>query len=106
MEEILACAEKKHPGGKLVKVCIKSTGSRVRGVILTGDFFVEPEESFDDILKKLRELSCELHEADTLVARLLESSGVKIYGLTIEDVRDAVMNAIKRVEEISSTCNR
>lgn len=103
MREAITCAEKKRPGGKLVKICLKLRNSEVNGVILTGDFFVEPEEVFEEVLKKLLELSCKLGEVSSSVLKLLESSNIKIYGLTIEDVKEALERAIRQVEGVSGS---
>ncbi|MEM2021159.1 MAG: hypothetical protein QXP80_02895 [Zestosphaera sp.] len=92
------CGEKKHAGGKLVKVCLKIQGDLVKGVFITGDFFVEPEEEFIKLTYLLSVLEAPIHNVADEVTRVLEEGkDVRIYGVTIEDVREAIYTAVTRI---------
>lgn len=46
-------AERKVPGGKLIRVALSLRGGRIEKVRITGDFFLHPEESIEDLEKRL-----------------------------------------------------
>lgn len=96
MVERVLCGEKKHVGGKLVKVCLLVQGTRVVGVVLTGDFFVEPEDTFERVLRSLLEVNCELSEVSSVVSTLLVGSGIKLHGITVDDVKEAIELALAK----------
>ncbi len=92
------CGEKKHAGGKLVKVCLKTQRDLVKGVFITGDFFVEPEEKFIELTYLLSVLETPIRNVADEVARILEGEKLlRIYGVTIEDVKEAIHTAVRGI---------
>ncbi|MCX8198661.1 MAG: hypothetical protein N3E36_01360 [Sulfolobales archaeon] len=92
------CEEKKHLGGKMVKVCIKAGENNVKGIIITGDFFAEPEEKFDEIIRKLIDLEAGLDDALTNTMNIFRNENIKLYGISLEDIEDVVKRAITRLK--------
>ncbi|MCL2422876.1 MAG: lipoate--protein ligase family protein, partial [Micrococcales bacterium] len=45
--------EYKVPGGKLVVVDVEVVGGRLTDVVVSGDFFLEPDEALDVIARSL-----------------------------------------------------
>ncbi len=58
----------KTPGGKLVRVDFDLDGGRLRNVVVSGDFFLYPEEVIDDIRGALEGISADLTETDLAIA--------------------------------------
>jgi lipoate---protein ligase len=57
----------KTPGGKLVRVDFDLDGGRFRNVVVSGDFFLYPEEVIDDIRGALEGASADLTETDIAI---------------------------------------
>ena len=90
----IACGEKKHPGGKLVRICLRLVGDRVRGVLLSGDFFADPEEEVEKLVERLMRLETSIDEAVEAVLKELRELGAEIYGIEVSDVEEAVRRAL------------
>ncbi|MEM1532443.1 MAG: hypothetical protein QW164_00030 [Desulfurococcaceae archaeon] len=86
----ILCEEKKHFGGKMVKVCVKAKENNVRGVIITGDFFVDPEEKFDELTNKITNLEVSLDNALTSIMNIIRNGNIKFYGISLEDIEYVV----------------
>lgn len=61
--------EYKTPGGKLVVVDFNVEQGRLRNVVVTGDFFLYPEETLDTINQTLEDAPADL-AGEELIARL------------------------------------
>jgi lipoate---protein ligase len=57
----------KTPGGKLVRVDFDLDDGRLRNVVVSGDFFLYPEEVIDDIRGALEGASADLTETDLAI---------------------------------------
>jgi len=44
----------KVPGGKLLRVQLSTSDGRIDGVVITGDFFLHPEEALDALQEHLK----------------------------------------------------
>ena len=60
--------EYKTPGGKLVRVDFDIDEGRMVHVVVSGDFFLYPEEAIDDIRRALEGISANLTETDLAIA--------------------------------------
>lgn len=100
MKEPIICSEKKHPGGKLVKVCLVLNNCTVSSISLTGDFFAEPIEKFEDISRSLLNSRKPINEVLEYVIKLIEMSGIKLYGLTVGDIKEALESALGHVKKL------
>lgn len=87
MHSVIICSEKKHPEGKLVKLCANILEDQIHGVILTGDFFVEPEEAMEEAIKNLITLKCNLNELEDKVIEVIKKTNVKLIGIDEDDIR-------------------
>ncbi|MEM4528515.1 MAG: hypothetical protein QXS23_04925 [Desulfurococcaceae archaeon] len=92
------CGEKKHPGGKLIKICIKLSGDVVKGVLLTGDFFLEPEEEFERLKTILLDMDTSLNNVVDAVINAISQCKLRFYGIDISDIREAVEKAVEAIK--------
>jgi lipoate-protein ligase A len=60
--------EYKTPGGKLVRVDFDVDDGRMVHVVVSGDFFLYPEEAIDNIRGALEGISADLTETDLAIA--------------------------------------
>ncbi|MGD0818525.1 MAG: hypothetical protein ABR986_09055 [Methanomassiliicoccales archaeon] len=83
-------AQRKVPGGKLVRVdavCEQGVLSKIR---ITGDFFVHPEEALTSIERDLNAGGLSGHEEDLeqRVDAIIIASGAKLVGFGANDITD------------------
>uniref|UniRef100_A0A7J3ZLV5 Lipoate--protein ligase n=1 Tax=Fervidicoccus fontis TaxID=683846 RepID=A0A7J3ZLV5_9CREN len=93
----LSCGEKKRFEGKMVRVCVAVENDEVLDVLLTGDFFVEPEEGYDILLEEARRILLERRSLEELARRLekvLIENDIRLYGIAVDDVIEALQRAL------------
>lgn len=90
-----AHGEYKIPGGKLVVVDLRVEGGRMRGVQVSGDFFLEPDTALDGINAALEGQPVDAGEA-ALAAAVAGAMGedTQAFGITPEGVAVAVRRAL------------
>ncbi|MEM4866871.1 MAG: lipoate protein ligase C-terminal domain-containing protein [Sulfolobales archaeon] len=97
---MIVCDEKKRTGGKLVKVCVKIFENLVKGVMISGDFFVEPEEGFEELLQELTKIEVEREEATTVVSELLKKKRLDFSGITVEDIVEVLSRILLKTRKV------
>lgn len=92
--------EHKMPGGKLVVVDFTVIDSRIAGMQVSGDFFLEPPSALDRIDAALEGLSIDTGEAAIAAAihGALEP-GVQLFGISPEAVAVALRRALDATGE-------
>jgi len=88
----ILCGEKKRPGGKLVRVCASLEGGRLRGLLVTGDFFAEDYDALEERLEELARLEAPVEDAPRILREAL--GGLEIHGVTVDDVVEALERAL------------
>ncbi len=83
----------KVPGGKLLRVTVRSQAGKVSSVAVNGDFFVHPEDSLKLIEESLRD--CPIDEAtlEKRARRAVDDNGIQLIGFTPADLAKAVVHA-------------
>ena len=83
--------ERRSANGKSFRIKEEVTNGRIRGVVLTGDFFLEPEESIYRLERALAAAAAAsgANEARVLINVALRSA--KLTGITVEDLVEAVL---------------
>jgi len=87
--------EYKMPGGKLVVVDLEVLGGRLERVVVSGDFFLDPDEALEAIDTSLTGLSASTDTAalaNAVQAGLPE--GTTMFGLSAEAIAIAVRRAV------------
>lgn len=87
--------EYKVPGGKLVKVDFTVTDDALRGVVVSGDFFLYPEETLEDIRASLEGTPSATDEpgiADRIRRRI--DPAAELLGTSPEAIAIAVRRAL------------
>ena len=79
----------KVEGGKMLRVRGETSGGRISSIVITGDFFLHPEEAIESLETSLKGA---LLERDAVIAVVSnELAGATLVGATEEDVADLVM---------------
>jgi lipoate-protein ligase A len=87
--------EYKTPGGKLVAVDFELTDERLSDVMVSGDFFLYPEEAIDGITNALAGLPADSDEG--AVARAVQQAipdGTELLGFSPAAIAIAVRRAL------------
>ncbi|HEV2528947.1 MAG TPA: biotin--protein ligase [Thermomicrobiales bacterium] len=87
--------EYKVPGGKLVKVDFAVEDNQLRDVVVSGDFFLYPEETLEDIRSALEGMDAGTAE-DGIADRIRGSldAGAELLGTSPEAIAVAVRRAL------------
>jgi lipoate-protein ligase A len=91
------CGEKKHSGGKLIKVCIRASGDRVKGILITGDFFTDPE-LLDELNEKFQKVNISTENVIEFVIKEVKRKELKFIGVEIEDLKEAIARAVSELK--------
>lgn len=88
--------EYKTPGGKLVMVDFDIEQGRLKNVVVSGDFFLYPEETLDTINATLEDAPSDL-DSDELVRRLESAipDSAELLGFSPEAVVVAVQRGLE-----------
>ena len=92
----MAHGEYKMPGGKLVIVDFEIEDDRLRGVVLSGDFFLYPDDVLDDMTAALESLPVSLSEAG-IAGEVTAAipAGASLMGVSPEGIAIAVRRALQ-----------
>lgn len=87
--------EYKTPGGKLIAVDFAVADDALRDVMISGDFFLYPEEALADLTRALEGLSTELSEAEIAErVRIALPRDAELLGSSPEAIGAAVRRAL------------
>ncbi|MFM9106776.1 MAG: biotin--protein ligase [Chloroflexota bacterium] len=87
--------EYKTPGGKLVAVDFEIADGRLTGVLVHGDFFLYPDEAFEDLAAAIE--GAPAGEPEDAVARRIRARlrpGAELLGTSPEGIAIAVTRAL------------
>jgi lipoate---protein ligase len=88
--------ERKVPGGKLVRIDGSVSDGRLTDVVVSGDFFLEPDEALDDIRSALEGISVDT-SFDQVTALVEAARGEAVmFGFAPRDVALTVFRALGR----------
>ena len=92
--------EYKTPGGKLIAVEFSVADEKLRNVVISGDFFLYPEEALTDITTSLEGTS--VHDTESEIAervRYAMPRNAELLGSSPEAIATAVRRALRAGEE-------
>ena len=94
--------EYKTPGGKLVRVDLEVDDGALRAVVVSGDFFLYPDDALEAITGSLQGLSADLSEQQ-IAARVAAAipAGTEWLGSSPEALAIAVRRALTSEEGAS-----
>ena len=92
-----SCGEFKTPGGKLIAVEFEVMDGELHDVVVTGDFFLYPEEALPILTGALENTSASLDESSyaTAIRTALDSSA-ELVGSSPEALAAAVVRALRK----------
>ena len=92
--------EYKTPGGKLIAVDFEVEDGKLKDAMISGDFFLYPEEALADLTAALEGLPVELSQSEIAErVRMALPRGAELLGSSPEAVGAAVRRALAAAEE-------
>lgn len=95
---MLGKAELKIPGGKLVRAHISVEDGKIRRIIITGDFFLHPEDVLEQLEERL--LGRKLREIDKTVKQFFRENRAVLVGVEAGDFTKVIMNAWQKGDKV------
>ncbi|MEM1547171.1 MAG: biotin/lipoate A/B protein ligase family protein [Candidatus Methanomethylicia archaeon] len=80
-----------HKGKKLIRLTAETIGNRILDLVVSGDFFMIPEEAVEELRRKLRGVVIEEGEVKSRINEFINESNAQLLGLDINDLISAVM---------------
>ncbi len=89
-------AEKKVPGGKLIRVTVETdvTMSKIVNVMFTGDFYMHPEEEIHTLENSLKGTKIDENEFKRIITNFFENKIIQILGAGPEDFLEILVTAL------------
>ncbi|TFG11571.1 hypothetical protein EU537_12035 [Candidatus Thorarchaeota archaeon] len=84
----------KVPGGKLIRIALSRENSRISTIKITGDFFLHPERTLEEIEKKLVGTILVASELQKEIASVVAKNSAVLIGATASDITRAIMLAV------------
>jgi len=87
-------AEMKVPGGKLLRACSKIQEGNITSVLLTGDFFLHPEESIEEMERRLRGIPAHRDSVQNVVQQFFDTVSPRLIGATPDSFVEIIMRSL------------
>lgn len=87
--------EYKMPGGKLIAADLVVSGGRLAAVKLSGDFFLDPEETLERMMAAVEGISAGTSTQEIAVRLLAATEGAMLLGVTPEGAAVAIRRAVE-----------
>ena len=83
----------KVKGGKMIKIQLALENKKIKDLRITGDFFLHPEETIEDVEKALRGCSLSKEELVRVIKETLTSKRAVLLGASPEDLARCIIMA-------------
>jgi lipoate-protein ligase A len=88
-------AEADHKVGKMIRVTLEIVQNTLKDVLISGDFFMVPEDKLPLLEENLRGAAADYPEIYRRVRKFYEDNKVETPGVTVDDLSTAIMKALK-----------
>jgi len=83
------------PKGKFLKISM-DFDETISDIVITGDFFVHPEEAIDELQESLKGARTEPEEIRNILEDFFERTEVRMYGISTEGMFNGIMECLER----------
>ena len=89
-------AEKKVPGGKLLRVTVETDESmnKIVNIMFTGDFYLHPEEEIHTLENMLKGSQIDENRLREIITDFFDNKMIQILGAGSEDFLDILITAL------------
>lgn len=85
----------KVPGGKLIKIRVRTDNGRIEDILILGDFFLHPESALVSLEANLRGCAVDAREIEKTISQVLSNEDAQLIGASGDDLAKAVISAIR-----------
>jgi hypothetical protein len=85
----------KIPDGKLLKISLNHTNSKITEIRIMGDFFAYPEESIEIMETKLKDSYLNRESLLDKINSVINDNNIEFIGLTAEGLTDGILMCLK-----------
>ncbi|MBU7017575.1 MAG: hypothetical protein HXS44_08700 [Theionarchaea archaeon] len=94
---IMVC-EASHKAEKLIRITLETVDGRINDILISGDFFYEPECALGELEDELRGMKIRKKLLTAKIEGFFEKKGVQLAGVTAKDFVEAILRAQSRVK--------
>ncbi len=85
----------KVPGGKLIKIKVRTDSDRIEDILILGDFFLHPESALVKLETNLKGCAVDTQEIQNTISRVITKEKAQIIGASEADLARAIISAIR-----------
>ena len=78
----------KVPNGKLLKIFLEYEGEKISKIKITGDFFIHPEETIEELEKELVDVN--FNNLKEKIDNFFDKNKPEVFGITKESLEEAI----------------
>lgn len=86
------------PAGKFLKIVV-DYNREINEIVITGDFFVHPEEAIDELQEALKGVKADIDEIRKVLEEFFSREGMHLYGISQEGMMTAFMECLGEKNE-------
>ena len=90
--------EASHKAEKLIRITLETVDGRINDILISGDFFYEPEYALGELEDELRGMKIRKKLLTAKIEKFFEKKGVHLAGVTDKDFVEAILRAQSRVK--------
>ena len=90
----------KVPNGKMVRLEMEYDQERINDIIISGDFFMHPEDAIDLIEQALTGIEIEEGKIKEAINKVAEEQGINFFGIDADSLTRAIMICAGKIKQI------
>ena len=94
---IMVC-EASHKAEKLIRITLETVNGRISDILISGDFFYEPEDALGELEEELKGAKIRKKILTEKIQAFFEKKGVQLAGVTAKDFVEAILIAQSKVK--------
>jgi lipoate-protein ligase A len=95
---VMVC-EASHKAEKLIRITLETVNGRISDILISGDFFYEPEEALGELEEELKGMKIRKKVLTQKIEEFFEKKGVQTAGVTAKDFVEAIITAQSKVKK-------
>ena len=94
---VMVC-EASHKAEKLIRITLETVDGRISDILISGDFFYEPEDALGELEDELRGIKIRKKLLTQKIEEFFEKNQIRLAGVTARDFVEAILRAQSKVK--------
>jgi lipoate-protein ligase A len=94
---VMVC-EASHKAEKLIRITLETVNGRISDILISGDFFYEPEDTLGELEEELKGTKIRKKILTSKIEEFFEKNNIKLAGVTAKDFVEAILIAQSKVK--------